>query len=354
MSISPASSLPRNRRARPFALALVLICLAATQIAPARAAAPPPIITEYPLTTPNAGPLNITTGPDSNLWVIENLANLIARVTPAGVVTEFAVPLTNPNLSDLTTGPDQALWFTAINSKQIGRMTPTGQVTTFPITGTRGGPDTIITGPGGLWFTLPNDNAVGRITTAGVVSTFPITTSNVDVRDLIVGPDGAIWATESSYATDAIARLDPTTGVVTEYALPDFIGTGQLAVAKGQIYFAITISNRIGRIDPTTGQVSSFVVPTADAQPSGMTADAAGNVYFTEAADDVPGLGRLAPDGTIEEFTAPTPNASIRGITVGPDGAIWYAAFAANTVGRIAPSVPITFSHIVYLPRIAR
>jgi virginiamycin B lyase len=338
-----------SRRTRRRALALILACAAAIQSAGARAADLPPTITEYPLTTANAGPLAITAGLDNNLWVVENLTDMIARVTTTGSVTEFAVPITNANLSDLTTGPDQAVWFTALNAKQIGRITPAGQITTFPITGTIGGPSAITNGPGGLWFALPDDNAVGRMTLAGVVSTFIITTTNVDVRDLIVGPDGAIWASETSFDSNALARVDPTTGVVTEYALPDFIGTSQLAVTGGQIYFSVTQSNLIGRLNPANGAITSFPVPTADAQPSGITADSAGNVYFTETAGDAPGIGRVAPDGTVVEFTAPTPNASIQGITVGPDTNLWYAAFDASKVGRIAPT---TASHAVYLPLI--
>ncbi|MEP7190323.1 MAG: hypothetical protein ABI901_14120 [Roseiflexaceae bacterium] len=341
--------LPSRRRTPWLMLSGILACVAALQSAGARAADSPPIITEYPLPTANAGPLAITVGPDNNLWVVENLSDIIARVTPTGSVTEFAVPITNANLSDLTTGPDQAVWFTAVNSKQVGRITPAGLITTFPITGTLGGPSAITNGPGGLWFALPDDNAVGRITPAGVVSTFPITTTNVDVRDLIVGPDGAIWASETSFDSNALARVDPITGAVTEYALPGFIGTSQLTVAGGQIYFTVTQSNLIGRLNVANGAITAFPVPTADAQPSGITADVAGNVYFTETAGGAPGLGRLAPDGTLVEFTAPTPNAGILDITVGPDKTLWYAAFDANSVGRIA-----TASRAVYLPLIFR
>lgn len=349
MRSSLSFRLPSAHRTRWLALGGILACVAAIQSAGARAADPPPIITEYPLTTANAGPLAITTGPDTNLWVVENRTDTIARVTPAGDVTEFAVPLTNPNLSDLTTGPDQAVWFTALNSKQVGRITPAGQITTFPISGTVGGPSAITNGPGGLWFALPDDNAVGRITSAGVVSTFTITTTNVDVRDLIVGPDGAIWASETSFDSNALARVDPTDGAVTEYALPGFIGTSQLTVAGGQIYFTVTQSNLIGRLNVASGAITAFPVPTADAQPSGITADSAGNVYFTETAEGAPGLGRLSPDGTLVEFTAPTPNAGILDITVGPDKHLWYVAFEANNVGRIAPA-----SRAVYLPLILR
>ena len=349
MHASLSLRLPGGRHARWLALALILACVAATWGAAARAADPPAIITEYPLPTAAAGPQGITVGPDGNLWVAENLANKIARVTQAGSVTEFTVPTTNTNLIDMTAGPDQAVWFTELNTKKIGRITPAGQVTEFPLTGTTGGPSAITNGPGGLWFTLPDDNAVGRITTAGVTSTFVLTTTNVNVRDLVVGPDGAIWVTETSFATDAIARLDPASGAVTEYPLPDFGGTSQLTVAGGMLYFTVTQSNLIGRLNPANGNVTSFTVPTADAQPSGITADQEGNVYFTEAANGAPGLGRLAPNGTIVEFTVPTPNANVFDITIDPDGKLWYAGFASNKVGKV-----VIATRVIYLPIVRR
>ena len=339
--------LPGGRHARWIALVLVLACLAAWGTG-ARAAATPPI-TEYPLPISAAGPQDITSGPDGSLWVTENLANKIAKVTTTGIATEYTVPTTNANVVEVTAGPDGALWFTELSIKKIGRATTAGQITELPLTGTTGGPSSIINGPGGLWFTLPDDNAVGRITTAGVVSTFVLTTTNVDVRDLVLGPDGAIWATETSFATDAIARLNPANGQVTEYPLPDFGGTSQLAVSGGMIYFTVTQSNLIARLNPATGAVTPFPIPTADVQPTGITAGQDGNIYFTEAADGAPGLGRLEPNGTVTEWTAPTPNSSIQAVTIGPDGNLWYTGFASNKVGKVV----IAFKQ-VFLPLIRR
>ena len=44
----------------------------------------------------------------------------------------------------------------------------------------------------------------------------------------------------------------------------------------------------------------------------------------------------IAP-ATITEHPVPTPNASLRGVTVGPDGDLWYTANFANKIGRMAP-----------------
>ena len=48
-------------------------------------------------------------------------------------------------------------------------------------------------------------------------------------------------------------------------------------------------------------------------------------------------MGRIALDGTIVEFPVSTPNASLRGVTVGADGDLWFTENFANKIGRMAP-----------------
>ena len=48
-------------------------------------------------------------------------------------------------------------------------------------------------------------------------------------------------------------------------------------------------------------------------------------------------LGRVDRDGNITEHKVPTPNASLRGVTIGLDGDLWYTANFANKIGRMAP-----------------
>jgi virginiamycin B lyase len=42
-------------------------------------------------------------------------------------------------------------------------------------------------------------------------------------------------------------------------------------------------------------------------------------------------------DGNIREFKIPTPNASLRGVTVGPEGNLWFTENFANKIGRMRP-----------------
>ena len=47
------------------------------------------------------------------------------------------------------------------------------------------------------------------------------------------------------------------------------------------------------------------------------------------------GLGRIDRYGNIAEFPVNTPDASLRGVTVGIDGDLWFTENGANRIGRM-------------------
>ena len=81
-------------------------------------------IKEFPIPTKSA-PIDITAGPDGNLWFTEftNGAGAIGRITPSGRFTVFPFPTASAGVSGITAGPDGNLWFTEENASKIGRIT---------------------------------------------------------------------------------------------------------------------------------------------------------------------------------------------------------------------------------------
>jgi virginiamycin B lyase len=61
-----------------------------------------------------------------------------------------------------------------------------------------------------------------------------------------------------------------------------------------------------------------------------------GSIWFVETSTNA--LGRIDRDGNITEHPVPTPNSSLRGVTVGRDGNLWYTANAANKIGCMTPT----------------
>jgi virginiamycin B lyase len=136
-------------------------------------------ITEFPIPTPNSGPVGITAGPDGALWFTEAGTGKIGRITTAGTLTEFPIPTPNSGPVGITAGPDGALWFTEFGcffppcpASKIGRITTAGAITEFAagsrLQGITAGPD------GALWFTEAGTGKIGRITTAGTLTEFAV------------------------------------------------------------------------------------------------------------------------------------------------------------------------------------
>ena len=123
---------------------------------------------------------------------------------------------------DITVGPDGNLWFTESKRNNIGRLDPaTGRSTSSPFprpTFPNPGGDITLGPDGNLWFTEPHTSGIGRIDpTNGVVTNFPIPTASSDPTGIMAGPDGNLWFIEQ--AGNNVGQIDPTTGAVSETAI---------------------------------------------------------------------------------------------------------------------------------------
>lgn len=84
---------------------------------PTTATTTSPQITEY-LTPTNgemgrpSGPKGIVSGPDGDLWFVEETAGQIGRITPSGTITEFGTIAPASLPADIAVGADNNLWAT--------------------------------------------------------------------------------------------------------------------------------------------------------------------------------------------------------------------------------------------------
>ncbi len=127
------------------------------------------IVSEFPTAlaagaTPGYSILQITTGPDGNLWFTET--NKIGEMKPDGtLVTEITLPAgTEPNY--ITTGPDGNVWFTdsTPSSSKIGHVSTAGALFPEIALPAGSGPHGITTGPdNNVYFTDDRTNKIGRV-----------------------------------------------------------------------------------------------------------------------------------------------------------------------------------------------
>lgn len=228
-----------------------------------------------------------------------------------GTVRIFTLPIAGSNPGAITVGPDGNLWFTEVTAttngpiSKIGRITPSGTISDIPSSTLHGNLSSITVGPdGNIWFIdggLSQGGKIGRITPTGTITEFPLPASNSDPSSITAGPDGNLWFTYGGFTQNGkIERITPM-GTITEFPLP--------------------MGNPNGLNGGTVG----------------ITAGKDGALWFTDAANNT--MGRITTNGTISQFTLPTPQSAPESITSGPSGTLWFTEPGLNgqtgKIGRL-------------------
>jgi virginiamycin B lyase len=310
------------------------------------------VFDELPKHPPYYFPVALTGGPDSAIWVCDDIdqdagPSAIARIIPSGRRTNtFRYQnYASPSCTDIVTGPDGALWFTDQGDYRIVRMTTGGAMQFFStgyssyLLGIASGPDKA------LWFTDDAfaTTAIGRITTKGKITLYTAGISvHAGIVDITAGPDGALWFTENAIAK--IARIT-VRGKVTEYSIGGSSDARPYSIAPGPdgaLWFTEQ-AGRIGRIT-TSGSVTEY---SAGITPQEVPVDIApgldGAMWFTEYETygsyrtRASKIGRIAMSGHIDEYSKIDPSSEPTGIVQGPDGRMWFVETHANRVGRVTP-----------------
>ena len=144
------------------------------------------------------------------------------------------------------------------------------------------------------------------------------------LQEVHVAFDGNVWYTERT-APHAVGRLDPRTGDVDEWTLPDPEGDphGLTVDSEGWVYWAEVDKGHLGRLNPQTGETERF--PYDDTGGTlgvlgGHTPvlDSKENVWFTLIYGD--GLGKWDRETKkIQVWRVPTKNSMPYGLDIGPD-----------------------------------
>lgn len=303
---------------------------------------------------PGGGTYDITAAPDGALWFAEQSSARIGKVTADGKnFAEYSGNMAlGANPQGITVGPDQNIWFTEGGQwdstahsvgpgEKIGRMNLRGEMIAEYTTPTpRSAPQHITTGPdGNIWFAETAVSKVARLNVStGAITewTMPKTIKYggaCSPRGITAGPDGAVWFTE--FACNIIGRIDAG-GNLTEFQLSS--ATAQpLGIAVGPdhaLWFTEWGDNKIGRLT-TDGTLNEWPLPSGDHNPQEIVAGPDGAMWFTERVD--PRIGRITMRGSISEHLLPNGAGSYAqplGIAKGPDGNVWFTDFSQQ-VGRV-------------------
>ena len=125
------------------------------------------------------------------------------------------------------------------------------------------------------------------------------------------------------FGTNKMAKIDPQTMAITEFKLPEGARPRRMAIdAQDKIYFTDYEGGNLGRLDPATGAVKMWPTPSGKgAAPYGITITPDGAVWFTELS--VGKLSRLR-DGRVDEFRLPRAESRPFGVAVDAKNNVWY------------------------------
>ncbi|MBV9648495.1 MAG: hypothetical protein JO043_13595 [Candidatus Eremiobacteraeota bacterium] len=250
-------------------------------------------------------------------------------------------PLTTATLySAIVTGPDGDVWFLDENAASLVRMSLSGVIKEFNLSRFLSGNAVSMTvGADNRFYIGDESTSIVRVTQSGAATTIPIPSGdNTAIDGMGLGPDGNVWFAEFSH----IAKVTPS-GKVTEFAYPPSLGPNQYggvtAGSDGNVWFAQSSANAIGRIVPSTGTITMFTIPVGCA-PAPVVLAKDNNVWFV-CLTTSPMLGSITPNGTITTYSLGgtfNQNATEQFCARGPDGEPWCASNDDNTVFRVNTS----------------
>ncbi len=303
-------------------------------VSPLASAAPPPTpdpyITEYGSgISSGAAPFGVAAGPDGNVWFTENSAsgstNKIGKITPSGTVTEYNITTANAGARGITAGPDGNIWFTEGNRSKIGKITPAGVVTDYSIPTLGSSPRGITAGPdGNVWFTENNGGKIGKITPSGTFTEY--SDPGLDCPwGITLGGDGNLWF--SDQCNDQVGKITPS-GTITLYPVPSGTTRPIATGPDGNVWFGENGGGSyLGKVT-SNGTVTEYPSPFTI---QGITAGSDGHMWVT---DNDAELADSTLDGTFTEHFPPTSYPSPYGITAGPDGNVWFAEYSNSSIGK--------------------
>jgi streptogramin lyase len=298
-------------------------------------AAPVGTLKQFKVPTANSQPRAITNGSDGNRWFTEgteftSAPAKIGRITPAGGITEFDANCQFCILTDIIQGPADILYVTSNNPILLRFDVAAGTFLApvdIPNSNAVAG-DLAVHGDD-IWFTDFNNDSLWRYNiTAGQFTQFPL---QVQPSDVAIDSAGSAWFTAPF--DNSVNRLNPATGTVESFPVPDGLSPRQITIATdGQIWFTSRfVPQGVGRLNPTTGVVTTFPTPS-DPGPEGIAASPDGSIWFTQTTKG--NIARIDNSGVITEGKV-VKGSEPFGITVAPSGDPWYTMLAANKIATL-------------------
>ncbi len=222
----------------------------------------------------------------SDIWFTERLGNNLGRLAFSGFTFDVVLPvipsrtLVTPTTKNVKTTtrvahPVVTLTWGSPPLPPAVVMSPgatTGPFTEWDLSSIQGHPGPISVGPSGdLWISTEVASIVQCVPGSNLFYFHDLPKGSASY-DLEVDAASSVWFTEGY--KDMIGQLDPTTGVVSEWALSAGSQPLNLAIDRnsGIVWFTEREGNRIGSLDPATNTLVEYQL-SADTHPVDIAID---------------------------------------------------------------------------------
>jgi len=288
-------------------------------------------VIEYPV---SQTPSYIATGSDHNLWF--TTAADVIQITTTGTQTAF--PNSGGFATHIAAGKTGFLWFTDLNGN-IGEIAVNGTITTFNVPGA-GKTFDIAKGPdNNMRFSEQSAHGIGRITSTGGSTLFSIPSGATPIG-VTAGPDGNIWFSATGGPNGMEFGKATTAGAITEY--PIAAGTPGVpgAMTKGPDGNLYATDSVGGVFAVTTAGVSTYYPTSFQSNfENGIAVGPDKQIWISpgDSADDLTEFNTSKHTFGKAAMVPGCPNggstAIPRGLTLGPDGDMWFVTEGCTYVG---------------------
>jgi streptogramin lyase len=305
----------------------------------------------YDLADHYAEPHDVAMDPQGNAWVGERAGRVgrfdprtlefVEFKTPPGPAAEDRQSLGNPQIDArgimwVPDGPNNRwLSFDTKTEKFVAYAWPRGMA------GGAGGNSMALHPDGTIWATGANKE-VRRLNPEAVeFKAYPSPSAKPGspapgAYGLAVAGDGSVWWAEDEI--DKMARVDPATGKVEEFAIPDVGGHAfprrMNTDANGDLWVALWNAGKLMKIDYKTKEMTVFTPPSQTGGNYSVIVDKKNN-YIWVSEHQVDKVARFDPK-TQEwvEFPLPEAESDPRRLDIDPTNPN-RIFFAGNTPGRM-------------------
>lgn len=357
---------------------VVALLAVASGVPPARAASPPetdpvPVkveqkgaVTVYRLPRPGFLPLGVAPDRGGGVWITFEKPEDPQRVGILDPDRETIAYLPAPVTPFLPrVAPDGALWITEypagggksttpVFPARLARRDPAiGDWKVFVTPQKSYGTAMVAFDPAGnAWFSELDTGRVGRVDPrTGAVKEFTLPQGSLALG-ISVDKDGKVWTTgtaigsEGGTAFGKVLRLDPDRGSADGFPLPrGYFATDLVADPQRGIWVTGLGRALVALIDPGSRDIQWWDTLTTETEQTtvrakGMVLDGRGQVWVAEPEADQ--VSRIIPDKqTMIEYALPGQDLGIQWLAADQANNIWFAAPGEQAVGRIAADAPV-------------